>query len=56
MLASRPASQVVNCVSCQPTEAREVDDVDSVRPAIFSFFAKLRKLGAAVLVASSCSA
>ena len=46
ILMTRPASQVVDTMSCQPTGVHEVDGIDSLRPAIFSFFIKPRKLGA----------
>ena len=43
MLVSHPPSQVVDCIPFQPTVVREVDEIDSFRQAIFSFFVKSRK-------------
>ena len=40
---SCPASQVVDYIPCQPTGAGEVNELESLRPMIFSFFVKPRK-------------
>ena len=34
MSMSRPANQVVDCISCQPTGVHEVGKIDSLRSAI----------------------
>ena len=45
MLVSRSASQIVDCIPYQLTGVRKDDKIDSIRQAIFLFFAKSRKQG-----------
>ena len=42
---SRPASQVVDCISRQPAGVRKDNRIDSFRPSIFLFFLQPRKQG-----------
>ena len=51
------AKQVVNYTPCQPTGVHDVDVIDSLGPAIFSFFIKMGHQGkAAELVVLPCRA